>query len=162
VVKWEKGYLDYDIRHYVKFSGVTYLPRDWQVGGTIFWHSGLPYSVVSNFLATDNYDYPQFRYLLGYVPDQPDPHTGRRDFIPVRRNTGRNGAVYNVGLSARKAFVIGRLNSKLHLTVDNLLNTDNLDVFTYEPANPNRGGALQLDAERRFGRRFQIGFEFEF
>jgi outer membrane receptor protein involved in Fe transport len=161
VASTEYGYLDFDQRHVVKFSGVSYLPRDWQVGGTLVWQSGLPYSVISTFVSSDNYDYQQIRFLFGYTPDQPDAD-GRRLFQPQNRNSGRNDAYYNIGLSARKAFVLGRLNSKLHLTVDNLLNTDDQRIFFYEPANPNRSGALQLDSERRFGRRFQIGFEFEF
>ena len=59
-------------------------------------------------------------------------------------------------------FVIGRFNSRLFLAMANVLNTDDLTITTYQPANANRGGNLQLDAERRFGRRYQIGFQFEF
>jgi outer membrane receptor protein involved in Fe transport len=58
--------------------------------------------------------------------------------------------------------VIGRFNSKLFLAVQNLLNTDDITIASYQPDNSNRGGALQLDAERKFGRRYQIGFQFEF
>jgi len=36
------------------------------------------------------------------------------------------------------------------------------DDSTYEPESANRSGNLQLDAERRFGRRYQIGFQFDF
>ena len=58
--------------------------------------------------------------------------------------------------------MIGRFNSKLFLAVDNVLNQDNLDISTYIPDNPNRSGNLQLVAERDFGRRFSLGFQFEF
>ena len=58
--------------------------------------------------------------------------------------------------------MLAKLNSKLFLTVKNLLNTDDLEITYYEPAAPDRGGALQLISERRFGRRFEIGFQFEF
>jgi len=43
-----------------------------------------------------------------------------------------------------------------------VLNTDNLNIDTYVPDNPNRSGNLQLIAERDFGRRFSVGFQFEF
>jgi hypothetical protein len=55
--------------------------------------------------------------------------------------------------------------------VYNVLNSDDLRIFTFEP---DQGGdsvtgnktiaadRLQLDAERRFGRRFQVGFQFNF
>jgi hypothetical protein len=161
-VNQEYGYAEDDQRHVVKLNAITYLPKDWQVGGTMTWTSGLPYSVVSTFLALDNFDFPQFRLLYGYVPDRADPLTNTRDFNILRRNDHRNDPVFNIDLLARKSFVMGKLNSKVNLTVQNVLNRDNLRIFSYEPAAPNRGGALQLDSERDFGRRFQVGIEFEF
>ena len=162
----EFGYLDFDMRHEVKFNAVTYLPGDWQLGSTLSWHSGLPYTVISTYLALDNFEYPQFRTLFGSIhripPGQPDPTNAGYAFFPERRNSRRNAAVYNINVEARKAFVLGKLNSKLFLTVENLLNTDDLEITYYEPAAPDRGGALQLISERRFGRRFEIGFQFEF
>ncbi len=164
-VEDEFGYLAYDQRHQVKFNAVTYLPGDWQIGASLIWASGLPYSVISTFLALDSVDYAQFRTLYGQVeripPEEDVAHQGFR-FVRERRNLRRNPDAYEIDLEAKKAFVIGRMNSKLVLTVENLLNTDDLTIFTYQPSEPNRGGALQLDAERRFGRRFEIGFQFEF
>ena len=78
----------------------------------------------------------------------------------MRRNSGRNHAAYNVNLRASKAFVLGRLSSKLFMTVDNLLNSDALTIHTETRNSPE--GALQLDSERRFGRRFEVGFQIEF
>src|SRR5262245_5668611 len=156
------GYQTDDQRHVVKFSAITYLPKDWQVGGTASWSSGLPYSVISNFFSLDNYDFPQFRFLYGYVPDQVDSVTHQRNFVPTRRNDKRNDPVMFINLHADKAFVIGKLNSKLFLDIENVLNQDHLRIFFYEPSAPDRGGALQVISERDFGRRFQIGFQFEF
>jgi TonB dependent receptor/Carboxypeptidase regulatory-like domain/TonB-dependent Receptor Plug Domain len=171
-IKYEFGYLSYDIRHQVKFNAVTYLPGDWQLGSTISWSSGLPYSVVSNFFSLDNFNYPQYRTLFGGIQKLPqgkdangqelDPEHRGFALIPERRNSRRNPSVYNINVEAHKAFVLGKMNSKLFLTVENLLNTDDITIFTYEPSSPDRGGALQLDSERRFGRRFEIGFQFEF
>jgi outer membrane receptor protein involved in Fe transport len=164
-VENEFGYLGYDIRHQVKLNAVTYLPGDWQVGGTVQWDSGLPYSVISQFIALDNFDYLQFRLLYGQVEridPANDPHRRAYEFTRERRNSHRNPPVYTINLDAKKAFVLGKLNSKLFITIENLLNTDDIRIFTYEPDAPNRQGRLQLDAERRFGRRFEVGFQFEF
>src|SRR5262249_16551479 len=122
---------------------------------------GLPYSVISTFLAFDNFDFPAFRYLYGYTPDRPDA-SGSRNFIPFRRNDQRNDAVLGINLHADKAFVMGKMNSKLFLDVENVLNRENRGIYTYERAFSDRGGALQVNSERDFGRRFQVGFQFEF
>lgn len=157
----EYAYAQDDLRHVIKFNASTFLPKDWQVGSTINWNSGLPYSVVSNFLALNNFDYPNFRLLYGYVPDEPNAQ-GDRPFKILRRNDRRNGSVLTIDLLARKSFVLGKLNAKFSFTVENLLNKDYLRINTYEPAQPNRSGNLQLDSERDFGRRFQAGIEFQF
>jgi outer membrane receptor protein involved in Fe transport len=157
---YEFSRLDYDQRHVVKMNFATFLPRDWQVGATVEWSSGLPYSVVSFFSSLDNYDYLQQRRLFGFTPETLE--NTERKFEIIRRNTGQNNAFYLIDVRGEKALVLGRFNSKLFLTVENLLNTDVLDIDTYEPAAPNRAGRLQLDAERSFGRRFQAGIQFEF
>jgi hypothetical protein len=173
VTDLEQGYLSYDMRHQVKVNLVTYLPHDWQLGGVLSWHSGLPFSVISRVRAFDNFDYLQDRTMFGYVRQASgEPNT----FIPMRRNSERNDAVYNVNLRASKAFVLGRLSSKFFMTVDNLLNTDDLTIRTENrnltgiapPSNPGQPprdsplSVLQLDSERRFGRRFEVGFQIEF
>ena len=171
VTDLEHGYLSYDMRHQVKVNLVTYLPRDWQLGGVLSWHSGLPYSVLSKVRAFDNFDYLQDRTMFGYVRQE-----GEHTFIPMRRNSERNDAVYNINVRASKAFVLGRLSSKLFMTVDNLLNSDDLTIHSENrnsteivpqadvvqrllnsPVSP-----LQLDSERRFGRRYEVGFQIEF
>jgi len=161
-VPYTYGYQTDDQRHVVKFNAVTFLPHDWQVGGTAQWSSGLPYSVISFFTDLDNFYYQQVRFLYGFVPDRIDPKTNRRDFNPTRRNDQRNDPVLLINLHADKAFVMGKLNSKMFFDIQNLLNRDYLRIFSYEPAAPDRGGALQIISERNFGRRFQIGFQFEF
>ena len=157
-VAYEYGYLEFDQRHIVRFNGTTFLPGDWSLGGVLQWTSGLPYSAVTTSFSLDNLTYAQNRTLFGRVLQTTDGPI----FVPENRNSRRNSPILNIDLQAAKSFVIGRFNSKLFLAVQNLLNTDDLDINTYEPDNPNRGGALQLDAERRFGRRYGIGFQFEF
>jgi outer membrane receptor protein involved in Fe transport len=157
-LQYEYGYLNFDQRHVVRLNGTTFLPNDWTMGGILQWTSGLPYSVLTNAFSLDNFQYAQNRVLFGQVAN----NTSGGVFTPERRDSRRNASVLNINLQATKAFVIGRFNSKLFLTVDNLLNKDDLTINNYYPAAPNRAGALQLDAERRFGRRYSIGFQFEF
>jgi len=165
-IESEFGYLDYDQRHVVKLNASLFLPRDWQMGWTAAWGSGLPYSVVSRFFALDNVDYQQFRTLYGYsVPGPTAPV-----FLSEQRNTHRNDSTLVIGARARKTFVIGRNTAGLFLEVFNLLNSDDLRVLTYEPVPPDLGispegvpqGPLQINGLRQFGRRFQVGFQIDF
>jgi hypothetical protein len=163
----EEGYLSFDQRHVVKLNGVAFLPNDWQLGGSTSWSSGLPYSLVSRFYSLDNADYQQFRTLFGQVqPGQFGPV-----FEPERRNSRRNGPVLDVNGRVSKNLVIGRTTAGLSLEVFNLLNRDELIISSIDPSRnagfqptgaATYGGPLQLDATRRFGRRWQIGFQISF
>jgi hypothetical protein len=169
----EPGYLEFDQRHVLKLNTMIFLPRDWQIGAGLTWSSGLPYSVVSRFFAFDNVDYQQYRTVYGYTvregPSEEFPQ-GRWRFVPVQRNAQRNRAFYDINVRARKSLVIGRASAALFLEVYNLLNTDDLRIFTYEPhlateLGPDDTtplGPLQVDAVRRFGRRFQVGMQIDF
>jgi hypothetical protein len=164
-VESEHGYLSYDQRHVVKLNASTFLPRDWQVGMSAAWGSGLPYSIASRFFALDNVDYQQFRTRYGYtgVVD------GNPTFITVGRNSMRNNSTLMLGARARKNLVLGRTTAGLFIEVFNILNTDDLRLERFEPIPPNltdptsdKSGPLQLDGSRQFGRRFQIGFQVSF
>jgi len=167
-VEQEFGYLDYDQRHVVKLNGTTFLPGDWQVGASMTWSSGLPYSVISRFFAMDNVDYQQFRTRFGFSQRTEGEQAV---FVPELRNTRRNDAELNVNLRAKKALVLGKFSSAVFFEVYNLLNRDDLRVYTYEPDRGAGSGSdelglrsipLQVDATRRFGRRFQVGFQIDF
>ncbi|HZN03293.1 MAG TPA: hypothetical protein VFD06_06855, partial [Candidatus Polarisedimenticolia bacterium] len=167
-IESEYGYLDFDQRHVVKLSGGFFLPRDWQIGMTASWGSGLPYSIVSCFFALDNVGYQQFRTLFGTTVL--DPGASKLRFETEARNSRRNSAVLNLGGRARKTFVLGRNTAGVFLEVFNILNTDDLHLITFEEApaeisqvdSPNGQGPLQLNGTRQFGRRFQIGFQINF
>jgi hypothetical protein len=172
-VESEYGPLDFDQRHVIKLSASTFLPRDWQLGVAASWSSGLPYSVISRFFAADNVDYQQFRTRFGFTDvvlnEEEEPV---RTFRTLSRNSERNHPVYDFNVRAKKSFVIGRTSAALFIEVFNLLNSDDLRVVSFQP-NPGGSGLgegevgtagthLQLDATRRFGRRYQIGFQFSF
>ncbi len=169
-VESEFGYLDFDQRHVVKLNAAVFLPRDWRVGATVTWGSGLPYSVISRFFALDDVRYEQFRTLFGRTVRDPG---GAFRFVPERRNSGRNDPVYDVNLQVRRNVVLGRRVAAVSLEIFNLLNTDDLRVFALENVVPDLAGrrldptapavrGLVIDGERRFGRRFQVGFEMSF
>ncbi len=151
LTEYESGYLDYDMRHVVKVNATTYLPGDWRLGGTAQWSSGLPFSVIDEFDAEDNVGYVQSRKRFGYT----DPVRG---FITEQRNSHRNHAVYDFNVRTEKSFVIGKTSASAFFEVFNLLNSDDLRIFTIDPARPS----LQADEQRRFGRRFQLGVRFDF
>jgi hypothetical protein len=81
----DKGPCDYDIRHNLTAQYVYDLPvkgrnhrlgyalNDWQVSGTAFWHSGIPFSVVSTPYSDGGYGIvqgsgPQFASVVPGVP----------------------------------------------------------------------------------------------
>ncbi|HUD73190.1 MAG TPA: hypothetical protein VMQ62_14615, partial [Dongiaceae bacterium] len=166
-VESESGYLDFDQRHVVKVNGITYLPRDWTLGMAATWSSGLPYSVVSRFFALDNTGYQQYRTRFGRTVADGDTVV----FAGEPRNAHRNGSVLDLNVRTSKNFVIGRNAGAVFLEVFDLLNTDDLRIYSVDPSraagfDPGAGaafsGPLQLDATRQFGRRFQVGFQIAF
>ncbi|HKQ99013.1 MAG TPA: carboxypeptidase regulatory-like domain-containing protein [Candidatus Polarisedimenticolia bacterium] len=168
-VESEPGYLDYDERHVVKVNTSLYLPRDWQLGVSAAWGSGLPYSVISRFFALDNVDYQQFRTMYGstqLVDDESTSIAGDKkvDFVPEQRNSRRNHGTFTLGGRARKSFVLGRNTAGVFLEVFDILNTDDLRIESYEPVPLQRSvtGPLQINGTRQFGRRFQLGFQIDF
>jgi outer membrane receptor protein involved in Fe transport len=166
VTESEYGYLSFDQRHVIKINSSIYLPRDFQLGLVTSWSSGLPYSVISRFFAADNTNYSQFRTLFGYTTTE----SNKPVFHSLPRNSERNNAILDINASVRKTFVLGRTTGAVSLEVMNLLNSDDLHVISYEPVTGSGYDVdglspltpLQLDATRRFGRRFQIGFQFNF
>jgi outer membrane receptor protein involved in Fe transport len=151
LTEYEPGYLDYDQRHVAKFHAIANLPGDWRIGGTAQWASGLPFSVIDQFDAQDDVGYRQSRRRFGHT----DPIEG---FQTERRNFHRNPATYTLNARAQKNFIIGKMDASAFFEVFNLLNSDSLRVYTIEP--DLRG--LQSDAERRFGRRFELGIQLSF
>ena len=77
----------------------------------------------------------------------------------------------DLNLRIKKNFVIGRTSAAVFMEVFNLLNTDDVRIFTFEPNSgeafipgdvSSASNPLQLDATRRFGRRFQVGIQLNF
>ncbi|HEV8702141.1 MAG TPA: carboxypeptidase regulatory-like domain-containing protein [Candidatus Polarisedimenticolia bacterium] len=156
VVQDEFGYLDYDQRHVVKINAAAYLPGDWQIGAVMSWASGLPFSIVDRFVAADNLGYEQFRTFYGYA----DRMNGT--YVSVGRNSGRNKASMNINVRAQKAIVMGHFNSKLFVSVDNLLNADDVRIFSLDRNDAAVSQSGRVVSERRFGRRYELGVQLDF
>src|SRR5437867_312991 len=119
LTEFEPGFLDYDQRHVLKLNAIAYLPRDWRIGGTAQWASGLPFSFIDLFDAEDNVGYVQSRRRFGF----PDPDRG---FITEHRNVHRNHAAYNFNARAQRSFVVGRTSASAFFEVFNILNSGDL------------------------------------
>ena len=151
LTEFESGFLNYDQRHVLKLNATAYLPGDWQIGGTAQWASGLPFSVIQEFNAQDNVGYVQSRKRFGY--------TDRfGDFQTENRNDHRNHPAYVLNARARKSFVMGKAAAGAFFEVFNILNSDDLRIYTIDPGRY----AIQTDEVRQFGRRFQFGIQIDF
>ena len=82
----------------------------------------------------------------------------RRIYPTGQRNDQRNHAFYTFSTSLAKGFVVGKVNGRFRFDVFNLLNSDDIRVFTSNEFSL----ANQLLAERRFGRRYELGLEIHF
>ena len=137
----EEGFLSFDQTHVLKFNAVTFLPGDQSVGTTVQWSSGLPYSLVLQRLSGDNFGSQSFRTT----------------FPTGQRNDQRNEGRWNIDIFYRKNFTFGKYHSSLGVTVQDLLNSDDLRIFTSD-----EGLFLGLNAQRDFGRRWELAWEFHF
>jgi outer membrane receptor protein involved in Fe transport len=156
LAEFEPGYLSYDQRHVIKLSAKTNLPRDWQLGGIATWASGLPYSVVQLRTAADDVGYVQQRLLYGAI--------GPQGLVRESRNSHRNRATYDFNARLQKNFVVGSAAASGFFEVFNILNSDSLRVFEIQQTQPSEFSrtAPRIVGERRFGRRFEFGVQFDF
>ena len=168
LTEYERGYLDYDQRHVVKFNAIAFLPGDWRLGGTATWASGLPYSNIVHYDDSDDIGYGQSRLLYGHQ------FKNGYGFVPEERNSHRNYGTYLFNARVTKSFVVGKASASAFFEVYNLLNTDNLRVNSIEniPVRIRvlnaRGDVMiipskvLIEGERDFGRRYQVGFQLDF
>ncbi len=167
LAEFEPGYLDYDQRHVIKLNAIAYLPREWRLGWTAQWSSGLPYSAIMVVTDNDDVGYYQDRFLYG--------HLGATGFGFTRehRNIHRNPAAYLFNARLQRFFVLGKASASAFFEVYNLLNTDNLRVNYLQEIPPvviypTTGQPLVMPGKellvgtRDFGRRFQAGIQIDF
>lgn len=143
----EQGYLAFDQRHRVLVFVTSHLPKDVEVGTSISWESGVPYS------------------NLGQTLDEDDQaNTIFRSFYPThQRNDQRNNGFWGLDAKLVKRFVIGKVQASGEIAVNNLLNNDDVTLSAWRPTSIN---GIELVAGpqglRRFGRFWEIGLTMNF
>jgi outer membrane receptor protein involved in Fe transport len=143
----EQGFLDYDQRHRAIFIATARLPRDIEVGTSIRWESGTPYSVAAQVVDQDN-----------------DANVAFRTFFPTEhRNDQRNGSFWKVDLKSVKRFNIADTAASASLAINNIFNDDDATLSVYRTSSTS---GVQLvegpQGLRRFGRYWELGFSIEF
>ncbi len=143
----EEGYLDYDQRHRVVTIATANLPRDVEIGTTIVWESGTPYSIVRETDDVDN---------VGNV-------TIRTFYPTAQRNDQRNDGYWGIDVKVVKRFIVGKVSASASMAVNNLLNDDDLTLSAFRTASVSgiqiQGGPQGL---RRFGRFWEVGMTLAF
>jgi len=141
----EEGYLSYDQRHRGILLFVTRLPLDIELGTTVTWESGTPYSVVRRIVDQDN---------AGNA-------IGRTFYPSRRRNDQRNDGYWDFDLKVQRGFTFAHTRASAELAVKNILNNDAATLGGVVPASgvTIRSGPQGL---RRFGRYWEIGMSLSF
>jgi hypothetical protein len=104
----EIGYLDLDQRHRVMAWGTATLPLRVEVGWSLRWESGIPYSTVKTKVDYDDQGNPATRIL----------------YTTGERNDQRTPDTWSVDARVAKRFVVGSVSVSAELAVENLLDDD--------------------------------------
>jgi len=139
----ERGYLDYDQRHVVKFFASTNLPKRIVLGGTVEWASGTPYSAISRLTDFDDVNNASSR--ITYADGQ--------------RNNQRNGGAWTASARIQKGFHVMKSSAEAYFAVENILNSD--DLVLREISAAGQGLGIR-SFNRRFGRRWEMGASMHF
>jgi hypothetical protein len=118
-VRQNYGNADYDVRHNITADYVIHVPYwrgprviadRWQLNGTVFYHTGFPYSITDGNLASalngQNYYGPAFAQQLG---PQPSNHCTTSAIANVATGTG-NPCLQQSGFSSPTGFGVQRRN----------------------------------------------------
>jgi hypothetical protein len=145
-VQDERSYLSYDQRHVFKAAATVDASVDWKLGGTLRYESGLPYSTVEPVTS-----------WIGFAPhyqlDQPMSQDRYR-YVSGKRNDQRNPGFWNLDLRVAREFNLGGITAGITAEVFNVFNDDTLRILQVSDG--------QVQAVRRFGRRFQVGLRTAF
>jgi hypothetical protein len=150
-----QGLQSYDQTHVVKFNATTITPWGVRLGTSVLWQSGLPYSILLEESSFDTL--PPVTHAFAGPGARP-----RRIYPTGVRNDQRNRSFWNVDLKATRELRLGRrANLQLSAELFNLL-----DDGTYQIYNPFFQRGVQVngvnEAQRRFGRRWQVGMKLAF
>ena len=152
----EKGYQSFDVRHAVKFNATTVTPWGFRLGGAVQWQSGLPYSIEVRRVSSST-SLPIYATVFG------QPYTRQRIAYPThQRNDQRNGGYWNFDAKFVKEMNLGKgTNLQLTAEIFNLFGEN-----TYRVYNNFTNSGAQIngtnEAQRRFGRQYQLGMRLAF
>jgi len=150
-----RGFQSYDQRHVVKLNATTITPWGVRLGTAVTWQSGLPYSILNDGLSDDTL--PPSTSIFS------SPGARLRQVYPTGvRNDQRNRSFWNVDLQATKEIRVSRrFNLQISAEVFNVLNDG-----TYQIYNPFFEAGQRVngvnEAQRRFGRHWQVGMKASF
>ncbi|HEY6448609.1 MAG TPA: carboxypeptidase regulatory-like domain-containing protein [Acidobacteriaceae bacterium] len=182
LAQYNYGNADYDIRHNMNgnyilkvpyWGGPKVLSDLWQLGGTIFWHSGFPFSVTDNAQASSLNGANDFGPVYADIVGNPSHHCGKAaagltgtpclglpigtgsDFSPIsgfgdpnlqRRNQFFGPHYFNTDFSVMKGFKIpGSETAMIQLGAQayNVLNHTNFAQPTFDASNTGSVGQTQ-------------------
>ena len=128
-------------------AATSHLPRGVQLGTSIVWESGTPYSAINDVTDEDSAGYINFR----------------KAFPTEQRNDQRNNGFWGIDVKLVKRFNMGNTAASASLAVKNLLNDDDLTIGAFRTSSFT-GVQLRQGPQglRRFGRFWELGFSLAF
>jgi hypothetical protein len=149
------GFQSYDQRHVVKLNATTITPWGIRLGTAVTWQSGLPFSILNDGLSDDT--------LPPSTSIFTSPGARLRQVYPTGvRNDERNQSFWNVDLQASKDIRVGRrLNLQVSVELFNALNDGTYQIYNPFFESGQRINGIN-EAQRRFGRRWQVGLKVSF
>ena len=151
----EPGYLSYDRRHSLKVNATCLTPWGFRLGGTAQWESGLPYSLLYR-------DASQSAALPPYGEFSQPFTSVRTRYVTHQRNDQRNPSGWNFDVKIVKEINLPKgMNLELDANVFNLLNEDTYSVYNNFTKSGQQVNGTN-DAQRRFGRTYQVGMRLAF
>jgi hypothetical protein len=181
LAQYNYGNADYDIRQNMNGNYLIHIPYragpkllldNWQVGGTIFWHSGFPFSVTDDAQASGLEGNNDFGPVYADITGSPTRHCGKSatttpclgatigssgsNFSDItgfgdpgyqRRNQFTGPHYFNTDLSVLKGFKIPGLEQGMFqfgAQAFNVLNHTNFAQPTFDASNP-AFGLIQSD-----------------
>jgi hypothetical protein len=150
-----RGHQSYDQRHVVKLNATTITPWGIRLGTAVTWQSGLPYSIVREGLSED--------VLPPSTAIFATPGARVRQSYPTGvRNDQRNKSYWNVDVKVTKEIGFGqRSNLQASAEVFNALNDETYLIYNPFFEAGQRVNGIN-EAQRRFGRRWQVGLRLAF
>jgi len=122
---------------------VTRLPHEVSLGTVVQWAAGTPFSITRTVVDLDSTGNTIFRGL----------------FPTGQRNDMRNEGAWRVDSHVEKAFTVGKVQASAFLNIQNMLNSDDLIIVQNDLTAIDGVG---MQANRNFGRRFELGATFNF